>query len=184
MTPRRALLLVAIAQTARARSAPLAAIASNPDYANRLYGSSNAIDQTTLRIVWPDLMPPKLRASLRVDCDGARTLFYERHFLQRRALWVNLEKLRNATEHVDYIHEKAEAARQRARLAEAHRNACVGGRDELPVGRLRGLAGWGVLLYRFMIGAETTVIVLLLWVAAAGRAPAVGCRAGHIKISI
>ena len=32
--------------------------------------------------------------------------------------------------------------------------------------------------------AETTVIVVLLWVAAAGRAPAVGCRGGHIKISI
>ena len=80
----------------------------------------------------------------------------------------NLEKLRNATAHVDYIHEKAETARQRARLAEAHRNACVGGDDELPVGRRRGPAGWGILLYRFMIGAETTVILLLLWVAAAG----------------
>ena len=97
----------------------------------------------------------------------------------------NLEKLRNATEHVEYIHEKAEAARQRARLAEAHRNACVGGDDDLPVGRRRrGPAGWGVLLYRFMIGAETTLIVLLLWVAAAGRAPAVGCRGGNIRISI
>ena len=138
MTPPRALLLVAIAQTARARSATLAAIASNADYAYRLYGSSNAVDPTTLRIVWPDLMPPKLRASLRVDCDGGKPLFYERHFLQRR-----------------------------------------------PVGRRRrGPAGWGVLLYRFMIGAETTVIVLLLWVAAAGRAPAVGCRGGHLKISI
>ena len=83
MTPRAALLLVAIAQTARARSATLAAIASNADYATRL-----------------------------------------------------------------------------------------------------GPAGWGVLLYRFMIGAETAVIVLLLWVAVAGRAPAVGCRGGHIKISI
>ena len=96
----------------------------------------------------------------------------------------NLEKLSNATEHVEYIHEKAEAARQRARLAEAHRNACVGGDDDLPVGRRRGPAGWGVLLYRFMVGAETTVIVVLLWVAAAGRAPAVGCRGGNIKISI
>ena len=96
----------------------------------------------------------------------------------------NLEKLRNATEHVDYIHEKVEAARQRARLAAAHRDACFGGNDDLPVGRGRGPAGWGVLLYRFMIGAETTVIVLLLWVAAAGRAPAVGCRGGNIKISI
>ena len=83
MTPRCALLLLAIAQTARARSATLAAIASNAEYATRLYGSS-----------------------------------------------------------------------------------------------------WGVLLYRFMVGAETTVILLLLWVAAAGRAPAVGCRGGHIKISI
>jgi hypothetical protein len=36
MTPRCALLLFAIAQTARARSATLAAIASNADYANRL----------------------------------------------------------------------------------------------------------------------------------------------------
>ena len=124
MTPRHALLLLAIAQTARARSATLAAIASNGDYANRLYGSSHAVDPSRLRVVWPDLMPPKLRKTLRVDCDGARTLFYERHFLQRRAL------------------------------------------------------------YRFMIGAETTVIVLLLWVAAAGRAPAVGCRGGNIKISI
>ena len=53
-----------------------------------------------------------------------------------------------------------------------------------PVGRRRGPAGWGVLLYRFMVGAETTVIVLLLWVAAAGRAPAVGCRAGMLKIGI
>ena len=96
----------------------------------------------------------------------------------------NLEKLRNATEHVEYIHEKAEAARQRARLAEAHRNACVGGDDDLPVGRRRGPVGWGVLLYRFMVGAETTVIMLLLWVAAAGRAPAVGCRAGMLKIGI
>jgi len=96
----------------------------------------------------------------------------------------NLEKLRNATEHVDYVKEKADAARQRARLAGAHRDACFGGKDELPVGRRRGPAGWGVLLYRFMVGAETTVIVLLLWVAAAGRAPAVGCRGGHIKISI
>ena len=97
----------------------------------------------------------------------------------------NLEKLRNATEHVDYIHEKVEAARQRARLAEAHRDACVGGDDDLPVGRRRrGPAGWGVLLYRFMVGAETTVIVVLLWVAAAGRAPAVGCRSGHVRISI
>ena len=69
MTPQCALLLFAIAQTARARSATLAAIASNADYAYRLYGSSNAVDPTTLRIVWPDLMPPKLRASLRVDCD-------------------------------------------------------------------------------------------------------------------
>ena len=48
----------------------------------------------------------------------------------------------------------------------------------------RGPAGWGVLLYRFMIGAETTLIVLLLWVAAAGRAPAVGCRGWHVRISI
>ena len=79
MTPRRALLLFAIAQTARARSATLAAIASDAAYANRLYGSSNAID---------------------------------------------------------------------------------------------------------MIGAETTLIVLLLWVAAAGRAPAVGCRGWHVRISI
>ena len=94
----------------------------------------------------------------------------------------NLEKLRNATEHVDYVRAKTEAARQRARLAAAHRDACVGGDDDLPVGRLR--RGWGVLLYRFMIGAETAVIVLLLWVAAAGRAPALGCRGGHIKISI
>ena len=38
MTPRCALLLFAIAQTARARSATLAVIASNRDYANRLYG--------------------------------------------------------------------------------------------------------------------------------------------------
>ena len=83
---------------------------------------------------------------------------------------------------MDYIHERAEAARQRARLAEAHRDACVGGEDDLPVGRLR--RGWGVLLYRFMVGAETAVIVVLLWVAAAGRAPAVGCRGGHVKISI
>ena len=91
MTPRRALLLFAIAQTARARSATLAAIASNADYANRLYGSSNAVDPAKLRVVWPDLMPPKLRASLRVECGQPRrqTLFYERHFLQRRALWVH-----------------------------------------------------------------------------------------------
>ena len=81
MTPRRALLLFAITQTARARSATLAAIASNADYATRLYGSSHSVDPSKLRVVWPDLMPPKLRASLRVDCDGARTLFYERHFL-------------------------------------------------------------------------------------------------------
>ena len=94
----------------------------------------------------------------------------------------NLEKLRNATEHVDYVRAKTEAARQRARLAAAHRDACVGGDDDLPVGRLR--RGWGVLLYRFMIGAETAVIVLLLWVAAAGRAPAVGCRGWHVRISI
>ena len=96
----------------------------------------------------------------------------------------NLEKLRNATDHVDYVRQKAEAARQRARLAEAHRNACVGGDEDLPVGQRRGPAGWGGLLYRFMIGAETTVIVLLLWVAAAGRAPAVGCRGWHVRISI
>ena len=96
----------------------------------------------------------------------------------------NVEKLRNATAHAEYVREKTEAARQRARLAAAHRDACVGGDDDLPVGRGRGPAGWGVLLYRFMIGAETTVIVLLLWVAAAGRAPAVGCRGGHIRISI
>ena len=96
----------------------------------------------------------------------------------------NLEKLRNATEHVEYARAKAEAARQRARLAAAHRDACVGGDDDLPVGRGRGPAGWGVLLYRFMVGAETTVIVLLLWVAAAGRAPAVGCRGRHVRISI
>ena len=96
----------------------------------------------------------------------------------------NLEKLRNATEHVDYVRTRAAAARQRARLAAAHRKACVGGDDDLPVGRGRGPAGWGVLLYRFMIGAETTVIVLLLWVAAAGRAPAVGCRGWHVRISI
>ena len=91
MTPQHALLLFAIAETARARNA-LAAIASNADYVNRLYGSSNAVDPSRLRIVWPDLMPPKLRATLRVDCGGARTppaLFYERHFLQRRALWVH-----------------------------------------------------------------------------------------------
>ena len=85
---------------------------------------------------------------------------------------------------MEYVRAKTEAARQRARLAEAHRNACVGGDDDLPVGRRRGPAGWGGLLYRFMIGAETTVIVLLLWVAAAGRAPAVGCRGGNIKIII
>ena len=40
MTPRRALLLVAIAQTARARGATLAAIASNADYAIRLSGAT------------------------------------------------------------------------------------------------------------------------------------------------
>ena len=32
---------------------------SNADYANRLYGSSNAVDPSKLRVVWPDLMPPK-----------------------------------------------------------------------------------------------------------------------------
>ena len=95
----------------------------------------------------------------------------------------NLEKLRNATDHVDYVRAKTEAARQRARLAEAHRNACVGGDGDLPVVGRRA-PGWGVLLYRFMVGAETTVIVLLLWVAATGRAPAVGCRGGNIKIII
>ena len=137
MTPRRALLLFAIAQTARARNA-LAAIASNADYASRLYEASVA---------------------------------------------HNLEKLRNATEHVEYVKTKAEAARQRARLAEAHRNACVGGDGDLPVVGRRA-PGWGVLLYRFMVGAETTVIVLLLWVAATGRAPAVGCRGWHVRISI
>ena len=96
----------------------------------------------------------------------------------------NLEKLRNATEHVEYVKTKAEAARQRARLAGAHRDACVGGGDDLPVGRRRSPAGWGSLIYRFMVGAETSVIVLLLWVAAAGRAPAVGCRGGNLRISI
>ena len=95
----------------------------------------------------------------------------------------NLEKLRNATEHVNYVRQRARLAEQRARLAEAHRLACVGGDDELPVVGRRP-PGWGVLLFRFMIGAETTVIVLLLWVAAAGRAPAVGCRGWHVKISI
>ena len=91
MASLRVALLLAIAQTARARSATLAAIASNADYANRLYGSSHAVDPSKLRVVWPDLMPPKLRASLRVECGQPRrqTLFYERHFLQRRALWVN-----------------------------------------------------------------------------------------------
>ena len=138
MTPRRAVLLFAIAQTARARNATLAAIASNADYASRLYEASVA---------------------------------------------HNLEKLRNATEHVEYVKTKAEAARQRARLAEAHRNACVGGDGDLPVVGRRA-PGWGVLLYRFMVGAETTVIVLLLWVAATGRAPAVGCRGWHVRISI
>ena len=154
MTPRCALLLFALAQTARARSATVAAIASNADYANLLYGSSNAVDPSKLRVVWPDLMPPKLRAGLRVECGQPRrqTLFYERHFLQRRALWV-------------------------------HRPSGFED-DDLPVGRGRGPAGWGVLLFRFMIGAETTVIVLLLWVAAAGRAPAVGCRGWHVRISI
>ena len=90
MASLRVALLLAIAQTARARNA-LAAIASNNDYANRLYGSSNAVDPSRLRIVWPDLMPPKLRAGLRVECGQPRrqTLFYERHFLQRRALWVH-----------------------------------------------------------------------------------------------
>ena len=136
MASLRVALLLAIAQTARARSATLAAIASNADYANRLYGPSHAVDP------------------------------------------------RNATAHADYARAKTEAARQRARLAAAHRKACVGGDDDLPVGRRRGPAGWGFLLYRFMVGAETTVIVLLLWVAAAGRAPAVGCRGWHVKISI
>ena len=91
MTPRCALLLFAIAQTARARSATLAVIASNRDYANRLYGGAASIDPAKLRVVWPDLMPPKLRAGLRVECGQPRrqTLFYERHFLQRRALWVH-----------------------------------------------------------------------------------------------
>ena len=53
MTPHYALLLFAIAQTARARSATLAAVASNADYVNRLYGSSkfNAVDPSKLRIV-------------------------------------------------------------------------------------------------------------------------------------
>ena len=91
MASLRVALLLAIVQMARARSATLAAIASNADYANRLYGSSNAVDPSRLRIVWPDLMPPKLRAGLRVECGQPRrqTLFYERHFLQRRALWVH-----------------------------------------------------------------------------------------------
>ena len=90
MASLRVALLLAIAQMARARSATLAAIASNADYANRLYGSSNAVDPAKLRVVWPDLMPPKFLAVLRVDCGQPRrqTLFYERHFLQRRALWV------------------------------------------------------------------------------------------------
>ena len=90
MASLRVALLLAIAQTARARNA-LAAIASNADYVNRLYGSSNAVDPAKLRVVWPDLMPPKLRAGLRVECGQPRrqTLFYERHFLQRRALWVH-----------------------------------------------------------------------------------------------
>ena len=90
MASLRVALLLAIAQTARARNA-LAAIASNADYANRLYGPSHAVDPAKLRVVWPDLMPPKLRVTLRVECGQPRrqTLFYERHFLQRRALWVH-----------------------------------------------------------------------------------------------
>ena len=86
MASLRVALLLATTQTARAKSATLAAVASNADYVNRLYGSSNAVE--------------------------------------------------------------------------------------------------GVLLYRFMVGAETTVNVVLLWVAAAGRAPAVGCRGWHVRISI
>ena len=39
MASLRVAVLLAIAQTALARSATLAAIASNADYANRLYGS-------------------------------------------------------------------------------------------------------------------------------------------------
>ena len=93
MASLRVALLLATTQTARAKSATLAAVASNADYVNRLYGSSkfNAVDPSKLRVVWPDLMPPKLRAGLRVECGQPRrqTLFYERHFLQRRALWVH-----------------------------------------------------------------------------------------------
>ena len=51
MASLRVALLLAIAQTARARSATLAAIASNADYANRLYGPSHAVDPAKLRVV-------------------------------------------------------------------------------------------------------------------------------------
>ena len=55
MASLRVALLLATTQTARAKSATLAAVASNADYVNRLYGSSkfNAVDPSKLRVVFP-----------------------------------------------------------------------------------------------------------------------------------
>ena len=60
----------------------------------------------------------------------------------------------------------------RARLAAAHCNACVGATTIFPPDD-RGTRLGDLLYHRFMVGAETTVIVLLLW-ARLVAAPAVG----------
>jgi hypothetical protein len=91
------------------------------------------------------------------------------------SLSVKREKARTATEHVAYVLAKAESARQRARLAEAHGVACVGGASlGVKAARTgRGLSAvaptpatehsWGFLLFRFMICGETSVVVLVAY---------------------
>ena len=63
-------------------------------YSTALYGAPDAIDAETLRVVWPRLLPEAARRLIRVRCGGVRTrdappeYVYERHFLQRHALWA------------------------------------------------------------------------------------------------
>ena len=94
------------------------------------------------------------------------------------SLSVKREKAQTATEHVAYVLAKAASARQRARLAEAHGVACVGGASlgvdatqlaqtgwglpaVAPTPATEHSRSWGFLLFRFMICGETSVVVLV-----------------------
>ena len=68
----------------------------NGAYSTALYGAPGGLDASTMRLIWPALLPDGARASIRARCDSpidwdepGHSIFYMPQFLQHNALWIH-----------------------------------------------------------------------------------------------